>query len=50
MILHCSRALAARLPEVSGEPLQETSPLGRFLKPLTATLAIAGLPYLLPWP
>ena len=48
MILHCSRKLAARLPEVSAEPLQETSPLGRFLKPLTATRTIAGLQYLLP--
>lgn len=28
MVLHCSKKLAAKLPEVSPEPLQETSPLG----------------------
>ena len=28
MILHCSRMLAAKLPDVSPEPLEETSPLG----------------------
>jgi len=28
MILHCSRELAARLPEVSSQPLEEASPLG----------------------
>ena len=28
MILHCSKMLAAKLPEVSSESLEETSPLG----------------------
>lgn len=42
------KLLLDKLPEVSVEPLQETSPLRRFLKPLTATPAIAGLSYLLP--
>ena len=28
MITHCSKRLAAKLPEVSSTPLQETSPLG----------------------
>ena len=28
MILHCSQKLAAKLPNVSSEPLEETSPLG----------------------
>ena len=28
MIIHCSRKLAAKLPEVSETPLEETSPLG----------------------
>lgn len=28
MILHCSQKLAAKLPGVSSEPLEETSPLG----------------------
>jgi hypothetical protein len=28
MIIHCSRKLAAKLPEVSAAPLEETSPLG----------------------
>ena len=28
MIIHCSRKLAAKLPEVSTGPLEETSPLG----------------------
>ncbi|MCP5413469.1 MAG: hypothetical protein H6961_02430 [Chromatiaceae bacterium] len=28
MIIHCSKKLATKLPEVSSTPLQETSPLG----------------------
>lgn len=28
MIIHCTRKLATKLPEVSSSPLQETSPLG----------------------
>ena len=28
MILHCSHKLAAKLPDVSSAPLDETSPLG----------------------
>ncbi len=28
MIIHCAKALAAKLPEVSSTPLQETNPLG----------------------
>ena len=32
MILHCSRKLTARLPEVSAEPLQETEPAGQILE------------------
>ncbi|NWF35864.1 hypothetical protein F3F93_03770 [Mariprofundus sp. KV] len=28
MIIHCTKRLAARLPEVSPEPLAETNPLG----------------------
>jgi len=28
MIIHCTQKLAAKLPEVSASPLEETSPLG----------------------
>jgi hypothetical protein len=28
VILHCSQKLAAKLPDVTSEPLEETSPLG----------------------
>ncbi len=36
MIIHCSKKLAAKLPEVWATPLDETSPLGSWHVPLFA--------------